>query len=262
MPASALDLAERLNLSLADPALLSRALVHSSYTNEHPDEAAASNERLEFLGDSVLSLLISEVVYARHPDEPEGLLTARRAAIVSTRGLARVAQRLDLGDAIVVGQGAERTGERRRSSVLAGAFEAIVAAVYLDGGLDAARRFVLAAVQPELEAVLSPDALKAPKSRLQERSFAASGRPPSYRIVSAEGPDHDRHFVVEVSVGDQVMGRGEGRSRREAETEAALVALLGLAEQGSGEDVAGEPGMGAGVPGTGAGVPPAASARP
>jgi ribonuclease-3 len=158
MPASPGDLAERLQLSLADATLLSQALVHSSYTNEHPDEASASNERLEFLGDSVLSLLISEALFARHPDEPEGLLTTRRAAIVSTRGLSRVAQRLELGDAIVLGQGAERTGERRRSSVLAGAFEAIVAAVYLDGGLEAARDFVLEAVRPELETVLAPDA--------------------------------------------------------------------------------------------------------
>ena len=235
MPASAVDLADRLGLSLADPALLAQAFVHSSYTNEHPDESVASNERLEYLGDAVLSLLISEALFERHPDEQEGILTTRRAAIVSTRGLARVALRLDLGDALVLGQGAERSGERRRSSVLAGAFEAVVAAVFLDGGLDAVRAFVMGAVRPELEAAIPADVLKAPKSRLQEHAFATTGRPPSYRIVSADGPDHDRSFVVEVFIGGEALGSGTGRSRRDAETEAALSALEVLEARAAAE---------------------------
>ena len=214
-----------MGLVFDDPALLTEALVHSSYVNEHPEGANESNERLEFLGDAVLSLVISEALFKRHRNEPEGVLTTRRAAIVSTRGLAQISRRLDLGTALVLGQGAENSGERGRSSVLAGLFEAIVAAIYLDRGLDAARDFILAAASLELEAELSIDDLKAPKSRLQERAFASTGRAPSYRIVSAEGPDHDRRFIVEVAVDGAVLGQGEARSRRAAETLAAEAAL-------------------------------------
>jgi ribonuclease-3 len=231
MPTSARELADRLGLVFDDPALLTEALVHSSYVNEHPDEGVRANERLEFLGDAVLSLVMSETLFGRHPDEPEGFLTTRRAAIVSTRGLARVARRLGIGEALVLGQGAENSGERGRSSVLAGLFEAIVAAVYLERGLDAARAFILDAVAPELDAHVSVDALKAPKSRLQEHAFSVTGHAPAYRIVSADGPDHDRHFVVEVAVEGRVLGSGEGRSRREAETRAAESALHRLATE-------------------------------
>jgi ribonuclease-3 len=230
MPTSARELADRLGLTFDDPSLLAEALVHSSYINEHPEGDLGSNERLEFLGDAVLSLVVSEELFVRHRDEPEGILTTRRAAIVSTRGLARIARRLRLGDALVLGQGAEHSGERLRTSVLrtsvlAGLFEAIVAAIYLDQGLDAARRFILQAAGDELDAAVPAQALKAPKSRLQEHAFQTMGRPPSYRIVSAEGPDHDRHFVVEVSLEGRLLGVGEGRSRREAETMAAEAAM-------------------------------------
>lgn len=228
MPTSAVELADRLGLSFRDLALLSEALVHSSYVNEHPEGGLRSNERLEFLGDAVLSLIVSEALFRRHQDEQEGILTTRRAAIVSTHGLARISRRLGLGDALVLGQGAEHSGERGRSSVLAGLFEAIVAAVYLDAGVDAARGFILRAAEQELEAALPADALKAPKSRFQERAFALSGRAPSYRIVSAEGPDHDRRFVVEASIDGRALGEGVGRSRREAETMAASAALVAL----------------------------------
>ena len=225
MPTSASELAERLGLRFDDPALLTEALVHSSYVNEHPEGTSESNERLEFLGDAVLSLIMSEALFKRHRDEPEGILTTRRAAIVSTQGLARIARRLEIGDALVLGQGAENSGERGRSSVLAGLFESVVAAIYLDQGLDAARDFILESAAPELDSGVSVDALKAPKSRLQEYAFSATGRAPAYRIVSSEGPDHDRHFIVEVSVNGDVLGSGEGRSRREAETHAAEAAL-------------------------------------
>jgi ribonuclease-3 len=228
MPTSAVELADRLGLSFREPALLSEALVHSSYVNEHAESGLRSNERLEFLGDTVLSLIVSEALFRRHQDEPEGILTTRRAAIVSTHGLARISRRLGLGDALVLGQGAEHSGERGRSSVLAGLFEAVVAAIFLDAGVDAARDFILRAAEPELEAALPADSLKAPKSRFQERAFALSGRAPSYRIVSAEGPDHDRRFVVEASIDGRVLGEGVGRSRREAETMAAQTALIAL----------------------------------
>jgi ribonuclease-3 len=234
MPTRAGDLAERLGLHFDDPALLTEALVHSSYVNEHPEGSTESNERLEFLGDAVLSLVMSEALFKRHRDEPEGILTTRRAAIVSTRGLARIARRLEIGDALVLGQGAENSGERGRSSVLAGLFESIVAAIYLDQGLPAARRFILDSAAPELEAAVSADALKAPKSRLQEHAFSVTGHAPAYRILSSDGPDHDRHFVVEVALDGTVVGSGEGRSRREAETHAAEAALEHIGAEAAG----------------------------
>jgi ribonuclease-3 len=236
MPTSAAELADRLGLDFEDPELLSEALVHSSYVNEHPEGFARSNERLEFLGDAVLSLVISEALFKRHRDDQEGVLTARRAAIVSTQGLARIARRLGIGDALVLGQGAENSGERRRASVLAGLFESLVAALYLDQGLDAVRAFILHAAAAELDAAVPADALKAPKSRLQEHAFAATGRAPAYRIVSSDGPDHDRHFVVEVAIDGEVIGTGEGHSRREAETHAAESALEHLAAASAAEE--------------------------
>lgn len=228
MTSSAVQLATRLGLRFRDPTLLEEALVHSSYVNEHPQLGLVANERLEYLGDAVISLLVSEALWSRYPLEPEGRLTTRRAAIVSTRGLAAIGARLDLGSALRVGQGAERSGEHRRGSVLAASVEALVAAIYLDGGLAAARETFLDWAAPELDPHDPADASKPAKSRLQEDAVALTGRPPLYRLVSAQGPDHAKHYVVEVSVLGERLGVGEGRSRRDAETEAARAALLRL----------------------------------
>lgn len=225
MPPPPEELAARLGIAFRDQRLLAQALVHSSFVNEHPDLAAVANERLEFLGDSVLSLVISEALWRAHPDEPEGALTTRRAAIVSAAGLARIGGRIDLGSYLVVGQGAERAGERRRASVVASTFEALVAAVYLDQGLEVARELILRLAGPDLHEALPPVTFKAPKSRLQELCYAQGGRPPTYKVVSLTGPDHARHYVVEVIVSGRTLGRGEGANRRIAETEAATRAL-------------------------------------
>ena len=213
-----------------DASLLEEALVHSSYVNEHPGEGLASNERLEFLGDAVVSLIISRELWLRHPTESEGHLTTRRAAIVSTRGLARVADRLDLGASLLVGQGADRSGERRRGSVLAASLEALLAAIYLDRGLDEARRHLVGWVDAELADHAATTATKPAKSLLQEQAFAATRRPPHYQVVSAMGPDHAKSYVVDVSVGGELLGRGSGKTRREAETEAAEAALKRMDE--------------------------------
>jgi len=227
--ASAAGLEARLGHTFQDARLLEQALTHSSYVNEHPEPPLVPNERLEFLGDAVLSLVISEALWDRHPDDAEGVLTARRAAIVSTRDLARIAARIQLGDYLRVGQGAERSGERNRGSVLASTFEAVVAAVYLDGGIEAARRLVLALCGPELDRPMPPVALKPPKSRLQELAYQRAGRPPSYRVLSVEGPAHERRYEVDVALEGTVLGTGEGPSRRDAETQAATMALATLA---------------------------------
>ena len=171
---------------------------------------------------------ISDALWHAHPEEPEGALTTRRAAIVSAAGLARIGERIDLGSYLVVGQGAERAGERRRASVIASTFEAVVAAVYLDQGLEVARELILRLAGPDLHAALSPLTFKSPKSQLQERCYAQGGRPPTYKVVSVTGPDHARHYVVEVLVDGRSLGSGEGANRRVAETEAATRALAAL----------------------------------
>ncbi|MGH3074574.1 MAG: ribonuclease III [Gaiellales bacterium] len=219
-------------LPIHDLDLLAQALVHSSYPNEHPGSPAASNERLEFLGDTVIALVVSDYLYARHPDEDEGRLTSRRAAIVSTSGLAVLARRVGLGEHLVLGFGADRSNERERPSLLAAAFEAVAGAIFLDGGLEAARAWIIASAAPELEAPVAASRFVSPKSRLQELSHLRAREAPAYRIVSAEGPDHAKHYVVEALVAGTVLGRGEGASRREAETWAAAAALEALAEDG------------------------------
>lgn len=218
------ELAARLGLPFSDFTLLEQALVHSSYIHEQPS-AGPSNERLEFLGDAVIGLIVSDALWELYPADDEGSLTTRRAAIVSARGLSRIAQRLDLGDYLVLGLGATSAGERTRKSVLAATFEAVCGAIYLELGLTRTRRWLRKVAALELVAASEIDGLKPPKSVLQERSYATTGRAPHYRLVSDEGPPHARQYVVEAMVGGRVLGQGEGRSRREAETEAARNAL-------------------------------------
>jgi len=202
--------------------------VHTSYLHEHPDAVAAHNERLEFLGDSVVNLAISESLYARHPGDDEGTLSARRAAIVSATGLARLAGRIDLGSWLMLGEGEAARSGRRSPSLLASSFEALVGALYLDLGYIPTRAWLVALAAPEIEADLPIGTLKSPKSRLQEYTQQRGGRRPIYRIVDATGPDHAKLFRIEVLVDDAVIGVGEGNSRRAAETAAAEAALGGL----------------------------------
>jgi ribonuclease-3 len=234
-------LAARIGLPIRDPDLLAQALVHASYVNEHPEASVQSNARLEFLGDTVISLVVSQALYERHPGEDEGALTARRAALVSTAGLARLAQRIGLADDLVLGQGAERSGERRRASVMAAAFEAVVGAASLDVGLEPTRAWLLALVADEIDAGAPLQSLQSPKSRLQELSYGRRGEAPLYQVVSAEGPDHQRHYVVEVSLAGEILGRGEGSNRRVAETEAAAEAISRLEDGATDPRPAGDP---------------------
>lgn len=221
-------LAERLGLPIRDQGLLAQALTHTSWLHEHPGGGAGHNERLEFLGDAVVSLAISLALYARHPDDDEGLLSARRATIVSAVGLARLARRIDLGAHLLLGEGeAQREGDHR-PSILASGFEALAGALLLDLGWDATRAWIVEIAKPELEAGLSPTALKSPKSRLQEETQRRLGARPTYRLLEAAGPDHEKVFRVEVAVDDEVLGTGVGPSRRIAETAAAAEAVLVL----------------------------------
>jgi ribonuclease III len=221
----AASLAARLGLPVRDPQLLHQALVHSSYLHEHPDAAPDHNERLEYLGDAVVNLAISEALYARHPVDNEGMLSARRAAIVSTAGLARLAHRLGLGEWLLLGEGESQRGGRLRPSLLASALEAVAGALYLDLGFAATRDWLIEVAGPELAADWTLIALKSPKSRLQELTQRTSGERPAYRVLEATGPDHDRTFRIEAIVSGRVLGVGVGPSRRIAETAAAAEAL-------------------------------------
>jgi ribonuclease-3 len=218
-------LAARLGLPVRDLDLLDQALVHTSWHHEHRADAPGHNERLEYLGDAAVNLAISEALYLRHPDDDEGNLSARRAAIVSTVGLARLAGRIDLGQFILLGEGEAQRSGRRRPSLLASAFEAVAGALYLDLGLAAVQDWLVALAQPELSAEAPIGSLKSPKSRLQEYTQRRSGERPSYRLVDATGPDHEKSFRIEVWVDGSLLGVGEGPSRQAAETAAAAQAM-------------------------------------
>ncbi len=226
--------AARLGLPIRDSALFEQALTHSSYLHEHRDTVSGHNERLEFLGDAVVTLVIGEALYRLRPTDDEGVLSARRAAIVSAQGLARIARRIDLGEALRLGEGESRRDGRTRVSLLASGFEAVVGAIYIDLGYDAAREWLLEQAAPELTSDEPLSSLKSPKSRLQEHTQRVNGERPSYRLVEATGPDHEKVFRVEVSVGGSVLGTGVGHSQKSAELAAAEAALPGLREGGAG----------------------------
>ncbi|MDD5305682.1 MAG: ribonuclease III [Deltaproteobacteria bacterium] len=214
----------RLGHTFADVRLLAEALTHRSFVNEHPDRSA-HNERLEFLGDAVLDLIVAEALMERCPGASEGELTRRRAALVNEAGLADMARRVNLGAALRLGKGEEKTSGRDRSSILSDAVEAVLGAVYLDAGYEAARRVALAWLGPALDPVVEGDLPGDAKTSLQEVLQAGAGRGPMYRVVSEEGPDHDKVFEVEIVAGGEVLARGRGRSKKEAEKDAAARAL-------------------------------------
>ncbi len=222
-PAAAL--AERLGLPVGESDLLEQALVHTSWLHEHPEATTGHNERLEFLGDAVVNLAISEALFAAHPSDDEGMLSARRASIVSTVGLARLASRIDLGAWLYLGEGESQRGGRRRPSILASALEALAGALYLDLGFDRTREWLMVLAAPELSLDAPLSSLKSPKSRLQEYTQRTSGLRPEYHVVDATGPDHEKLFQVEVRVDGRALGVGSGSSRRIAETDAAQRAI-------------------------------------
>ena len=189
----------------------------------------------------MVNLVISEALHGLRPDDDEGVLSARRAAIVSTSGLARLARRIHLGDYLLLGEGEAQRGGRARPILLASALEAVSAALFLDQGWEAARAWLCTLAAPELAADAPLGLLKSPKSRLQELTQRSSGERPDYRLAEVSGPDHERQFVVEVAVGGRIAGTGTGGSRRRAETAAAAAALRTLAAGQPDTPVAGRP---------------------
>ena len=214
-------LQKKIDYTFRDPALLHRALSHSSYVNERQNEHQ-SNERLEFLGDSVLGFITAEYYYTHFKAYPEGELTKLRAAMVCEKSLCVFARELELGDYLLLGKGELCTGGRERPSILADAFEALIAAIYLDGGMDAAKTFVLRFVQ---KAAGTPSAFHDYKTKLQEIVQKNPEESVEYVHVGESGPDHDKRFEVEVHLNSNVIGRGVGKSKKLAEQAAAREAL-------------------------------------
>jgi len=218
-------LQEKLGVSFSDPSRLRQALTHSSYANENPSSALACNERPEFLGDVVLSLVISEKLYRDLPQATEGEMTKLRAALVKRDTLARLAKAIKLGDYLYLGKGEEASGGRDKKANLASALEALIAAIFLDQSPASTQGFILRLFKEELKRALSQGGIVNYKSQLQEL-FQARGQPtPAYYVVEASGPDHERHFTVEVRASNTVLGRGTGKSKKLAEAAAARSAL-------------------------------------
>lgn len=215
------ELQEKLGYTFNDEAILVRALSHSSYVNEN-HSAGDSNERLEFLGDSVLGLITAENFFKNYTKLPEGELTKLRAATVCEKSLAGFARQLELGKYLLLGKGEILTGGRERPSIQADAFEAIIAAIYLDGGMESARNFVLKYIE---EAIRQQQSIRDYKTMLQEVVQRNPGEIIEYVLTGETGPDHDKRFEVEVHLNSNVIGRGIGKSKKKAEQEAAREAL-------------------------------------
>ena len=218
-------LEQRLGYVFQDLRLLRGALYHSSYANEHRAQGISSNERLEFLGDAVLGFVSADYLYRKHPDLPEGELTRIRAALVCEDSLHEVAQRLHLGDFLMLGKGEESGGGRHRPSILADAVEAVLAAVFLDGGIDEARGLIYRILLEKEPEQAVENRRRDCKTELQELVQRKPNQELHYALVSESGPDHAKEFTVAVTLNGQVVGLGIGRSKKEAEQSAARTAL-------------------------------------
>jgi ribonuclease III len=225
------ELEKNLGIAMCDLALLENALTHSSYANEKKNKGAKSNERLEFLGDSMLSIVITEHLYRTYPHLPEGELTKARSLLVCEDSLARLAKELDLNEYILLGKGERLSGGQNRDSILADAMEALIGAVFIDNGFEAAKSFVLKYMQKEIERYVKGKVLKDYKSILQEM-VQKKDHSAVYEVLLEKGPAHNKMFTVCVRVQDRVFGKGIGKTKKEAEQQAAKVAYEELNQSG------------------------------
>lgn len=210
-----------LGISFRQEWLLEQAFVHSSYCNENPEFRHTSNERLEFLGDAVLSFVVTQKLYKEFPELTEGELTELRASLVCRDNLAELASSLGLGDWLLLGRGEELSGGRTKAGNMANAMEALIGALYLDQGLAKARRFILRQIKADLEKIKKGKTVPNYKALVQEL-IQGQGRPtPVYRLIEATGPDHNKQFIVEILVGAEALCKGIGRSKKIAESQAA-----------------------------------------
>jgi len=219
------SLSQKLGVSFRDLGLLTEALTHRSYLNEHRDYTGSHNERLEFLGDAVLELAATDFLFKKFPAKPEGELTAYRAALVNTVSLAESAQALGINDYLLLSKGESKDTGRARDVILADAFEAIIGAIYLDSGYEAAEAFVAKNLYTKIDDVIAKRSYQDAKSRFQELAQEKRGVTPNYETLSEVGPDHNKRFTVGVFIGASEIARGEGQSKQEAEQSAAVAGL-------------------------------------
>ena len=222
------ELQQRIDYRFRDRGLLEHSLTHKSRAAEDASGGVIDNESLEFLGDAVLGLVVADALYRRYPQYTEGQKSKIKAAVVSTQSLARQAERLNLGAQLILGRGEEKTGGRYKQALLADAYEALIAAIYLDGGIEAATAFLLRELQEALDAGATPAFAQDYKSALQEHVQGMGLPLPEYRVSGEAGPDHRKTFSVEVVVDGNVLGAATGRAKKEAEQEAARQALDSL----------------------------------
>lgn len=222
------ELQNALGLRVSDIELLNQSLTHTSFVGEKDESRLVSNQRLEYLGDAVLGLVVSHYLYERHPDLSEGHMTKIKAAAVSEPVLCRLAQQLQLGDYILLGRGEDMTGGRQRASILSDTLEAVVAAIYLDGGMETAREFIIRLFVGVIEEIKGQRQGQDFKSLLQEKVQEKTSKAPYYQVIQEIGPDHDKRFVVEARLDEMVLGRGYGSSKKEAEQAAAQQGLASL----------------------------------
>jgi ribonuclease-3 len=221
------ELQKTISIQFNDQNLLKAAFIHRSYLNE-AHGITQSNERLEFLGDAVLSFHTSHFLFTKYPKDPEGILTNIRSSLVKTKSLADSARELHLGNLLFLSRGEEESGGRANNSLLADTFEALLGAIFLDQGIDKAREFLSAHLYPKVEEIVKNKSYIDYKSLLQEIIQSESRVSPTYRVTNSEGPDHDKTFWVQVSAGSRVLGSGQGKSKQEAESAAAARALEAL----------------------------------
>ncbi|UNC92752.1 ribonuclease III [Candidatus Contubernalis alkaliaceticus] len=222
-------IARKLDIKLNNPFLVSQALIHSSFAHENKDKPC-HNERLEFLGDAVLELIISEYLYRNFPKLPEGELTKLRASIVCETSLVEVARELNLGEHLSLGRGEQSTGGQDRPSILADALEALIGAVYLDQGINVTCRVVINLFNPVITVIKEGALHRDYKTMVQELSQLKYHTTPRYKIVSELGPDHDKVFVAQILLKEKILGEGRGKSKKNAEQEAARIAWVKLQE--------------------------------
>lgn len=217
---------KKIGYTFEDKTLLERAFTHRSYLNENRGlQNREHNERLEFLGDAVLELVVTEFLFSKYPTEPEGVLTAYRAALVNTQSISAAATELGMNEFLLLSRGEARDTGRARNSILANTFEALIGALYLDKGYGVAQEFIAAQLFHKADEVVAKRLWQDPKSRFQEAAQEKLSLTPRYELVSQSGPDHDKHFVMGVFVGDEQIATGDGKSKQEAEQHAAENAL-------------------------------------
>lgn len=222
------NLGEKLQISFNSIELLNQAFIHESYANERKDLKLISNERLEFLGDSVLGLSVTEFIYFKYSEAPEGELNKIRAAVVSRPTLAQKSATLQLGDYLLLSKGEEAGGGRNRASLLANVFEALIGVVFLDQGLDVAKKFIISQLEDKIDSAKRNELFRDYKSVLQELAQKEYKCCPYYEVVKEEGPDHCKVFEIQAILNEKILGIGRGKSKKEAEQEAARQALTDL----------------------------------